>query len=343
MAKMQKEESFTTLNGWIKMLWDDYAQVAPQSAAIRTKLQAMQTQPIRNDHIAFRTFGMKPVSMQECARIWEAHGYTPSGDAYTFKDKHLRASWWKPPHDDLPKIFISELDMDSLTPITRKVIEQWVKAIPSTELTENFMLGKRFWNPSIDEYQRLLAESEYAGWMAAFGFRANHFTIDMDSVERVDGLHSLNLLIESWGHRLNASGGKVKGTTEEGLCQSSTLAAETEVAFKDGTLKVPSCYYEFAKREVRVNPITGTKERFEGFVPASADKIFESTDVMLNKPEPQVKKVNCPICKTKSTTLDGTFFPFCSQRCKQYDLGKWLNGSYVIAGNPVSEENGDET
>ena len=32
-------------------------------------------------------------------------------------------------------------------------------------------------------------------------------------------------------------------------------------------------------------------------------------------------------------------FPFCSERCKLVDLGRWLDGKYQV---PVVEEDGDE-
>lgn len=46
-------------------------------------------------------------------------------------------------------------------------------------------------------------------------------------------------------------------------------------------------------------------------------------------------KLRCPICKkaVKSTDPD---FPFCSDHCRQIDLGKWATGSYVIS-SPVTE------
>ena len=46
-------------------------------------------------------------------------------------------------------------------------------------------------------------------------------------------------------------------------------------------------------------------------------------------------KLRCPICKkpVKSTASD---FPFCSQRCRTIDLGKWASGDYVIA-SPVTD------
>ncbi len=37
----------------------------------------------------------------------------------------------------------------------------------------------------------------------------------------------------------------------------------------------------------------------------------------------------CPECKKQGQT---EFAPFCSKRCQQIDLGRWLNGSYVVPG-----------
>lgn len=40
----------------------------------------------------------------------------------------------------------------------------------------------------------------------------------------------------------------------------------------------------------------------------------------------------CPICAKDS---DPKYRPFCSRRCADIDLAKWLNGSYAI---PVAED-----
>ena len=40
-------------------------------------------------------------------------------------------------------------------------------------------------------------------------------------------------------------------------------------------------------------------------------------------------KDNCPICKKPS---DEAAKPFCSKRCADIDLGRWLKGSYAILG-----------
>ena len=48
--------------------------------------------------------------------------------------------------------------------------------------------------------------------------------------------------------------------------------------------------------------------------------------------------MKCPICR-KPAHPD--FKPFCSKRCADLDLGKWMSDSYAIPGEPadVAEEN----
>ena len=45
----------------------------------------------------------------------------------------------------------------------------------------------------------------------------------------------------------------------------------------------------------------------------------------------------CPICeKPVELRPKNKAFPFCSPRCKQEDLGKWLGGEYSVKGRPAS-------
>jgi uncharacterized protein len=46
-------------------------------------------------------------------------------------------------------------------------------------------------------------------------------------------------------------------------------------------------------------------------------------------------KLRCPICK-KSVKKTDAEFPFCSDRCRTIDLGKWASGAYVIP-SPVTD------
>jgi uncharacterized protein len=53
-------------------------------------------------------------------------------------------------------------------------------------------------------------------------------------------------------------------------------------------------------------------------------------------------KSKCPVCKkiideaARQDSREGKFYPFCSNRCKLIDLGKWLDADYKI---PAVEEN----
>jgi len=48
-----------------------------------------------------------------------------------------------------------------------------------------------------------------------------------------------------------------------------------------------------------------------------------------------VRKVRCPQCGEYSLwSSENPWRPFCSERCKQIDLGCWANESYCI---PVAE------
>ncbi|MHC4952405.1 MAG: DNA gyrase inhibitor YacG [Planctomycetota bacterium] len=58
------------------------------------------------------------------------------------------------------------------------------------------------------------------------------------------------------------------------------------------------------------------------------------------------RRARCPTCK-KAVDADPekrpADFPFCSERCRLLDLGKWLRGEYGIPANAPSatQEPGD--
>lgn len=48
----------------------------------------------------------------------------------------------------------------------------------------------------------------------------------------------------------------------------------------------------------------------------------------------------CPICQEPT---DPEYRPFCSRRCADVDLSRWLKGTYAIpGGNEAADEDGDE-
>ncbi len=54
-----------------------------------------------------------------------------------------------------------------------------------------------------------------------------------------------------------------------------------------------------------------------------------------------VRKVRCPQCGGESLWApENKWRPFCSERCKQIDLGAWASESYRVAGQVSDEEAG---
>jgi len=50
----------------------------------------------------------------------------------------------------------------------------------------------------------------------------------------------------------------------------------------------------------------------------------------------------CPICKNKTTWEENPWRPFCSERCKLTDLGKWVLEEYTIEGRQEEKEDEGE-
>ena len=49
------------------------------------------------------------------------------------------------------------------------------------------------------------------------------------------------------------------------------------------------------------------------------------------------KLLRCPTC-AELVTFDGEDFPFCSDRCRKIDLGKWATGVYKISSPILDPE-----
>jgi len=262
----------SSISPLLQRLWTDFTQINPQAGAIHRLLES-RGETIVNDHIAFRTFADPRVGIEILEKPFLASGYVKKQE-YRFDVKKLVACHYEHSDPELPRIFISELLVHEFSCDLQRVVNEILDEIPAALLDDpELCAAGRPWNISIPIYEALVAESEYAGWLAAFGFRANHFTVLVNALQTVSDLGELNELIRAAGFPLNEEGGEIKGSPEELLEQSSTLASQVEATFSDGQLLIPGCYYEFARRYEQPD---GTL--FGGFVPASANRIFQSTD-----------------------------------------------------------------
>jgi endogenous inhibitor of DNA gyrase (YacG/DUF329 family) len=51
-----------------------------------------------------------------------------------------------------------------------------------------------------------------------------------------------------------------------------------------------------------------------------------------------LRRGKCPIC---SRPADEKYAPFCSRRCADVDLSRWLSGAYAIPDKTESEDGGE--
>lgn len=255
-------------------LWADYVAMTPQAEKIKSTFEA-EGETVLNDHVAFRTLALEPIGLKALEPHLLSLGYTPY-EPYDFKAKKLSAYGYLPPDPKMPRLFVSELRVQELSESTQEILKRIADEVDPAQVADPSVLWSgRLWDPvSWDDYQTLLAESEYAAWVASIGIRPNHFTIAVNYLSKYPEVEDVLKVVEGLGYKINESGGRVKGSPKVLLEQGSSLADRMEVPFAgEETHEVPTCYYEFAKRYP-----TPEGELYPGFIAQSADKIFESTN-----------------------------------------------------------------
>jgi len=255
-------------------LWSDYISLVPSALKIFSLFERMN-EDVENDHIAIRTFQHPRVSIEVLSKLFIKAGYVERGE-YNFEEKKLYAKHFEHKSaKNAPRVFISELRYNEFSSFMQQLVDLMVLNVPQNLINSGELIFARnvFGVPSYEFYELLRKESEYAAWLYAYGFRANHFTVSVNSLTSFKNLESVNELLKNNGYILNNSGGEIKGKPEDLLQQSSIMAEIIPVKFKEGVYRIPSCYYEFALRY----PDTNGK-LYSGFIAKSADKIFESTN-----------------------------------------------------------------
>ena len=282
------------MNALIQQIFDGLmASYLGRVAYARQALKTIQDRQARfiNDHVAFRTFAGEHTGIAALETVFLKLGYKKR-DYMHFDEKKLDAYWYCPPDLSLPKVFISELITSALSETSQAIIRKYTERVSApinqldmanVETVINYLCSRLWALPSYTEYRQLNEESEYAAWVLAYGNQVNHFTISVNVLGTIPDLKTLNDILEAEGIPLNDSGGKIKGSVEVGLRQSSTVANEEDFEFSDGVYRIPYSYLEFAERFVEPQYANLPPEQiqpwhyFQGFVPQSADRIFEST------------------------------------------------------------------
>ncbi|ASZ13576.1 DUF1338 domain-containing protein [Chitinophaga pendula] len=249
---------------------------------------------IENDHIAFRTMGVPHLGIRSLEKIFLHYGYTKK-EHYHFNAKKLDAWWYAPPAPHYPRIFISELRVADLSTAAQHRIHQFTGQVTANPVdmldldnaaaVEEFLHSSQWSLPSLEDYQALLEESEYAAWVIYNRYYLNHFTISVHHLPPgYNTVADFNQFLLQQGFTLNTAGGTIKTSPDGLLLQSSTVAGMITATFANGaTSPIAGSYVEFAERRIlpafiHLPPAQLKREhRREGFEAGNADRIFEST------------------------------------------------------------------
>lgn len=239
-----------------------------------------------NDHIAFRTLncdvGKQRSGVDAIARIFTPLGYERK-DKYIFEDKHLTA--WHYEHKtnpDNPKLFISQLEVNQLSPPVAQMIKDSVKG--AVDLLDPDNPAGFFARPWAPPKRSIIGpvnkESQYAAWTLLHGNAVNHFTayINKQNVREWPDLEATVNALRAAGLPMKD---ELEGERGSKLRQSSTQAVDMDCDVaedngKIGKIKWSYAYYELAERNMVPGP-DGKPALFQAFLGAQATNLFEMT------------------------------------------------------------------
>lgn len=287
--KIETERASPILVGSLNEFLSRYWKRTPTAGLAMEFLESQQKGNLYFDHFAFRTFGVDGCGIDSLANTLLSFGYEKR-DNLVFKNKKLNAYWFAPPVAELPRVFISELQVEALPEGAQAIIRKYTKeaSASSKHLFLSGALGVLPWRtPALEDYRRLAEVSEYAAWTLVNGYSLNHTTISVHNLSKMNQIDDLVEALEKADFKLNSSGGVVKKSPDGGLLQISTLADTFPFRFEDGEEQVVTGpYIEFAQRLVLPEyahlPQGEIQElhRRDGFEAGNADKIFESTSAV---------------------------------------------------------------
>jgi hypothetical protein len=296
-------------------LWQRYRERVGHVRAYE-RLIAESGGSFTNDHIALRTIAHQIpfTGIATLGRVFEALGWRSAG-VYQFPDKALNAQHFEHPNAAFPKIFISELQTWTLSAELRELLGRSLRThrLPVSDETLALVaslgakvdgnangigdrrrvalldrLVKEFhelpWNlPERTDVERANRESQYAAWVLLHGYNVNHFTalINSQGVPALSNIESTAAALAAAGVPMKA---EIEGAAGSKLRQTATAAAVVQVPVAVNGMRSEMAwsyaYFELAERGEVVDPDSGARRRFEGFLGSQATQLFDMTRII---------------------------------------------------------------
>jgi len=289
-------------------LWDNYCQRVPHAESYR-QLVAQHGGRVANDHIAFRSFNTalpgQPPGYQAFLRVLLPLGYMQAG-TYDFPDTHLRAVHLEHADENLPRIFISQLEVDRLPAehaallraAVQDVVPDWKFTAEVAEMLPGAALspartdalvaslvdffGRPWPAPPRRTVLALNEVSQYAAWTLLHGNAVNHFTayINRQAVPAWPDIEATVAGLRAAGVPMKDA---IEGERGSRLRQTATQAARGRFPVREddgrpGELEWTYAYYELAERGTVTGP-DGHTRLFTGFLGPQTPGLFEMTRV----------------------------------------------------------------
>jgi len=264
------------------------------------------------DHIAFRTFnahtGEQPEGIRAIRHIFNYLEYKPAAK-YSFLKKKLNAVHFEHPDENLPKIFVSQLEVSELPEWAQQMINDTVhnttyllsdKSIELLGILERtgllpveaaeFLVDdlvqffRRPWNIPQREYVLKINDvSQYGAWVLLHGNSVNHFgvLVNKQDIEDWPDLETTCKALEIAGVPMKE---KIEGPPGSKLRQSATLAVKEELRVKgeSGFEKIiwTNSYLELTERNYYEE--NGEYKLFNGFLGDQVSHLFDLTETHEN-------------------------------------------------------------
>jgi len=295
----------------IRSLWEQYIERVPY-ARIYKELIEKKGGKVVIDHVAFRTLkthtGEQPDGIADIRHIIKCFGYKAAGN-YSFSKKKISAVHFEHPEKDLPRFFVSQLEVEKFPAWAQQMINETVKDTPyllsdngiellnrlcndgqitteaadvlEEELVDYF---KRPWRaPRKETVLKLNDISQYAAWVLLHGNSVNHFasSVNEQNVEAWPDLESTVRLLDSKGVPMKEVAEGNKGSM---LQQTATHAVkeETEVIGENGPAEINWTYAYFELTQRGYTEVDGRQVLYSGFLENQARHLFGMTQTLDN-------------------------------------------------------------
>lgn len=264
------------------------------------------------DHVGFRSFnthtGEQPEGIQSIRHIFGCLGYH-AGEKYSFPKKHIKAVCLEPDTAGLPKVFVSQIDVQQIPLWAQHLLPEVLADTPyllseagiellsklgahgdlpaeaadilETELIHYF---RRPWKPpQKNTVLKLNDISHYAAWTLLHGNRPSHFAI-LVNMQEISAWPDLETTCNALREKGLPMKEKIEGERDSALQQSATYAVREEVSVRgdDGMEKL-TWTYAYLELIQRGYVRRGDQSvLFPGFIESQESQLYNMTVTLDN-------------------------------------------------------------